>query len=59
MLAAVSLVEREPERRERLWENTRFMKAELNRLGFDTGDSESPVIPDLGRLRRTLLRSGA
>ena len=43
--AALKIVEREPERRERLWENTRYMKSELRSLGFDTGDSESPVIP--------------
>ncbi len=47
VLAALSLIEREPERRQRLWENTRFMKSELQALGFDTGDSESPVIPIL------------
>jgi len=45
VLAALELVEREPERRARLWENTNFMKAELESLGFDTGESASPVIP--------------
>jgi len=45
VLKAVDIVEREPERRQRLWENTIFMKHELEALGFDTGDSESPVIP--------------
>jgi 8-amino-7-oxononanoate synthase len=44
-LAAVDIIEAEPERRERLWENTRFMMAELRSLGFDCGDSKSPVIP--------------
>ena len=44
-LAALEIVEREPERRKQLWENTQYMKRELIRLGFDTGDSESPVIP--------------
>jgi 8-amino-7-oxononanoate synthase len=44
-LAAVDIIESEPERRERLWENTRFMMAELRALGFDCGDSKSPVIP--------------
>ncbi len=44
-LKALEIVEREPERRKRLWENTRFMKREFDRLGFDTGDSASPVIP--------------
>ncbi len=45
VLAALDLVEREPERRATLWETTRFMKAELEGLGFDTGASASPVIP--------------
>ena len=44
-LKAVEIVEREPERRKQLWENTHFMKREFDRLGFDTGDSSSPVIP--------------
>jgi len=30
---------------ERLWANTRFFKAELARLGFDTGRSETPITP--------------
>jgi 8-amino-7-oxononanoate synthase len=42
---ALELVEREPERRKQLWEHTAYMKRELRGLGFDTGDSESPVIP--------------
>ncbi len=44
-LAAVEIVEREPERRKQLMENTEFMNKELSGLGFDTGNSESPVIP--------------
>lgn len=44
-LKALELVEREPERRKRLWENTKYMMQELGRLGFDTGDAASPVIP--------------
>jgi len=35
----------EPERIERLWSNTRRFKAELRRLGFDTGRSETPITP--------------
>jgi 8-amino-7-oxononanoate synthase len=42
---ALKIVEREPERRKRLWANTRYMRSELRSLGFDTGNSESPVIP--------------
>ena len=42
---ALELVEREPERRKQLWENTRYMKQQLESVGFDTGDTSSPVIP--------------
>lgn len=45
VLKALEIVEREPERRARLWENTHYMKAALDNLGFDTGDAASPVIP--------------
>jgi glycine C-acetyltransferase len=44
-LAAIDVLESEPERIERLWENTRFFKAGLDRLGFDTGASETPITP--------------
>ena len=35
----------EPELIERLWSNTRRFKAELARIGFDTGVSETPITP--------------
>jgi len=44
-LATVDIMEREPERRERLWENTRFFAAGLRSLGLDTGESRTPVVP--------------
>lgn len=44
-LKALEIVEREPERRKRLWENTKYMKSELEGMGYDTGESASPVIP--------------
>jgi 7-keto-8-aminopelargonate synthetase-like enzyme len=44
-LAALDVVQREPERRKQLWENARYLKRQLDALGFDTGDSASPVIP--------------
>ncbi|MBA2254926.1 MAG: glycine C-acetyltransferase [Chloroflexi bacterium] len=44
-LAAVDVLEQEPERIGRLWANTRFFKAGLERLGFDTGISETPITP--------------
>jgi 8-amino-7-oxononanoate synthase len=44
-LKALDIVEREPERRKQLWENARYLQRQLEGLGFDTGDSASPVIP--------------
>ncbi|MBA2556079.1 MAG: aminotransferase class I/II-fold pyridoxal phosphate-dependent enzyme, partial [Chloroflexi bacterium] len=44
-LAAIDVLEQEPELIERLWENTRFFKAGLSDLGFDTGISETPITP--------------
>lgn len=44
-LATVEIMDREPERRQRLWENTRYFGEGLRSLGFDTGESRSPVIP--------------
>jgi len=44
-LAAIDVLESEPELIERLWENTRFFKAGLARLGFDIGHSETPITP--------------
>jgi 8-amino-7-oxononanoate synthase len=44
-LAALRIIRREPERRERLFENTHMMREGLRALGFDTGVSTTPVIP--------------
>jgi glycine C-acetyltransferase len=44
-LAAIEVLETEPELIDRLWENTRFFKAGLTALGFDTGASETPITP--------------
>jgi glycine C-acetyltransferase len=44
-LAALDVLEQEPAIIETLWENTRFFKAGLQALGFNTGLSESPITP--------------
>jgi glycine C-acetyltransferase len=44
-IAALDVLMEEPEIVERLWDNTRFFKAGLQQLGFDTGASESPITP--------------
>ena len=44
-LAAFDVLEQEPERIDRLWENTRYFKKGLAAAGFDTGLSETPITP--------------
>ncbi len=45
VLAALEVMKREPERRQRLWENARFLLKGLKELGYDTGDTRTPIIP--------------
>jgi glycine C-acetyltransferase len=42
---ALRVFQEEPHLHDRLWANTRRFKAELGRLGFDTGVSETPITP--------------
>jgi glycine C-acetyltransferase len=44
-IAALDVMEEEPDRLERLWERTRFFKEGLHGAGFDTGASETPITP--------------
>ena len=49
-IAAFDVLEQEPERMEKLWENTRYFKKELGQLGFNIGGvttpaSETPITP--------------
>jgi glycine C-acetyltransferase len=49
-IAAFDVLEQEPERIEKLWENTRFFKKELGNIGFNIGGqntpaSETPITP--------------
>jgi glycine C-acetyltransferase len=44
-MAAIDLLLEEPQIIDRLWDNTRFFKAGLSALGFNTGISESPITP--------------
>ncbi len=46
-LAALHIIIREPERRVKLWENTKMMAEGLKEMGYDIGPSETPVIPVL------------
>lgn len=45
VLACLDVMEREPERRERLWENAAYLRDGLESMGFDTVTSETPIIP--------------
>jgi glycine C-acetyltransferase len=59
-MAAFEVLENEPERMEKLWENTHFWKKELGLLGFDIGGrttpaSETPITPIIiGDGKRTM-----
>ena len=43
--AAIEVLMSEPEHVSKLWKNTSYFRTELNSLGFDTGVSETPIIP--------------
>jgi glycine C-acetyltransferase len=62
---AIRVMQDEPELHERLWANTKRFKAELTRLGFDTGHSETPITPVMmgdaetaGRFSQRLFEEG-
>ncbi|HWR65715.1 MAG TPA: glycine C-acetyltransferase [Bellilinea sp.] len=44
-IAAVDLLEESTELVDRLWDNARYFKGEMKRLGFDTGQSVTPITP--------------
>lgn len=65
VLAAIDIMETEPERIKHLWDLTHYALKRFKELGFDTGKSESPIIPlfihdDLKTLKMTqmLLEDG-
>jgi 8-amino-7-oxononanoate synthase len=45
VLESLKIMQREPERIERLWRNTRQMREGLLSLGFDLGASQTPILP--------------
>src|SRR6476661_4022612 len=62
---AIRVMLDEPERIDRLWASTKRFKAELTRLGFDTGRSETPITPIIvgdpdtaGRFSQRLIEEG-
>ena len=56
VLACLEVMEREPERRTRLWENAAYLRGGLQALGFDTAESETPIIPvSTGHMEHTFV----
>ncbi|NOT07002.1 MAG: aminotransferase class I/II-fold pyridoxal phosphate-dependent enzyme [Gemmatimonadales bacterium] len=56
VLAALEVLRTDTERREALWANTRRLQQGFRELGFDTGPSETPIVPILiGPLDKTLV----
>jgi len=55
-IAAVDVLEREPQHVQKLWENTRYFKKAMTDLGFDIGKSTTPITPvmvgDSGRAKQ-------
>ena len=45
VIAAIDLIKSEPERIDRVWENTHYAMKLLQDAGFDTGHTETPIIP--------------
>lgn len=45
VITALDILQKEPERRERLWQNVRKMQKGYKELGFNIGVSETPIIP--------------
>ncbi|OYT44806.1 MAG: 8-amino-7-oxononanoate synthase [Thermoplasmata archaeon] len=44
-LAAIQVLEEEPQHWENLWKNTKYFKGRIQQMGFDTGKTETPIIP--------------
>ena len=44
-IAAIDVLEKEPQHVQKLWENTKYFKKSLKDLGFDLGRSETPITP--------------
>jgi 8-amino-7-oxononanoate synthase len=56
VLAALQVLQAEPERRERLWANTRRLHEGFRQIGFDIGPTETPIVPVvIGPLEKTFL----
>lgn len=55
VLKALTIVDQEPQRRQRLWDNTRYMRAGLREVGFEVSPSGTQIIPLMvGEPERTM-----
>jgi 7-keto-8-aminopelargonate synthetase and related enzymes len=64
-IKVLEIVEKEPERVKRLWDNRDYFKKGLDSMGFDTGHSQTPIVPVIvgdtkkaKELSRTLFKKG-
>lgn len=56
VMTAVDVIEDEPQHVENLWNNARYMMSGFKHLGYDTGTSNTPIIPIvIGDMYRTVL----
>ncbi len=56
VMAALDIIDQEPERRDRLWHNTYKMMKAFKEMGYDTGVSETPIVPLLmGEMERAFM----
>jgi len=56
VIVALDIIDQEPDRRERLWHNTNKMMKAFRQMGYDTGVSETPIIPLLmGEMERAFM----
>ncbi|MDQ3224129.1 MAG: aminotransferase class I/II-fold pyridoxal phosphate-dependent enzyme, partial [Gemmatimonadota bacterium] len=56
VLAALAVLQQEPDRRDRLWANTRRLQEGFRSLGFEIGPTDTPIVPVLiGPLEKTFL----
>lgn len=44
-LEAIKVLESEPQHVQKLWENTKYFKKEIQSMGYDTGESQTPITP--------------
>ena len=44
-LEAIRVLEEEPEHNQRLWDNTNYFRKEMGSMGFNTGFTETPIVP--------------